>query len=178
MQSRVIGKAVDVDRYAVFLLSVFYFIPALLNAWKIYRNSLGEGSPSSSDCKASTCNAGDPASIPGSGRFPWRTKWQPIPVSLPGESNGQRSLVGYSPWGHKEVGTAEWLTHKSWLYQGGGGRSVNRSKRWKKRSESTKRTHRHRNSLVTTAKRAESGGGMDGPRKLLYTGWINNKVRL
>ena len=54
---------------------------------------------------------------------------------------------------------------------------MNRSKRWKKRSESTKQTHRRRNSLVTTAKRAESGGGMDEPRKLLYTGWIN-KVRL
>ena len=29
-------------------------------------------------------------------------KWQPTPVSLPGESHGQRSLVGYRPWGHKE----------------------------------------------------------------------------
>ena len=29
---------------------------------------------------------------------PWRRKWQPTPVSLPGESHGQRSLVGYSPW--------------------------------------------------------------------------------
>ena len=29
--------------------------------------------------------------------FPWRTKWQPTPVSLPGESHGRRSLVGYSP---------------------------------------------------------------------------------
>ena len=32
----------------------------------------------------------------------WRKDWQPTPVSLPGESHGQRSLVGYSPWGHKE----------------------------------------------------------------------------
>ena len=30
---------------------------------------------------------------------PWRRKWQPTPVFLPGESHGQRSLVGYSPWG-------------------------------------------------------------------------------
>ena len=29
---------------------------------------------------------------------PWRRKWQPTPVFLPGESHGQRSLVGYSPW--------------------------------------------------------------------------------
>ena len=39
--------------------------------------------------------------IPGSGRSPWRRAWQPSPVFLPGESHGQRSLVGHSPWGHK-----------------------------------------------------------------------------
>ena len=32
---------------------------------------------------------------------PWRRKWPPAPVVLPGESHGQRSLAGYSPWGHK-----------------------------------------------------------------------------
>ena len=36
-----------------------------------------------------------------------RRIWQPTPVFLPGESHGQRSLVGYSPWGHKESDTAE-----------------------------------------------------------------------
>ena len=36
-----------------------------------------------------------------------RRKWQPTPVVLPGESHGQRSLVGYSPWGHKELDTTE-----------------------------------------------------------------------
>ena len=35
-------------------------------------------------------------------KIPWRRAWQAIPVFLPGESHGQRSLVGYSPWGHKE----------------------------------------------------------------------------
>ena len=30
--------------------------------------------------------------------IPWRRAWQPTPVFLPGESHGQRSLVGYSPW--------------------------------------------------------------------------------
>ena len=34
-------------------------------------------------------------------KIPWRRKWQPIPVFLPGESHGQRSLVGYSPRGCK-----------------------------------------------------------------------------
>ena len=37
----------------------------------------------------------------------WRRKWQPTPVFLPGESHGQRSLAGYSPWGHKEWDTTE-----------------------------------------------------------------------
>ena len=32
----------------------------------------------------------------------WSRKWPPAPVFLPGKFHGQRSLVGYSPWGHKE----------------------------------------------------------------------------
>ena len=39
----------------------------------------------------------------------WRRKWQPTPALLPGESRGGRSLVGYSPWGHKELDTTERL---------------------------------------------------------------------
>ena len=38
---------------------------------------------------------------------PWRREWQPTPVFLPGESHGQRSLVGYSPWGPTESDTTE-----------------------------------------------------------------------
>ena len=38
-----------------------------------------------------------------------RRKWQPTPVLLPGKSNGWKSLVGYSPWGHKESDTTERL---------------------------------------------------------------------
>ena len=33
---------------------------------------------------------------------PWRREWLPTLVFMPGEFHGQRSLVGYSPWGHKE----------------------------------------------------------------------------
>ena len=40
-------------------------------------------------------------------KIPWRRKWQPTPVSLPGKFHGQRSLVGYSPWGSKELDTTE-----------------------------------------------------------------------
>ena len=39
----------------------------------------------------------------------WRRKWQLTPVFLPGESYGQRSLVGYSSWGRKESDTTEQL---------------------------------------------------------------------
>ena len=39
----------------------------------------------------------------------WRRKQQPIPVLLPGKSHGQRSLVGYSPWGHEELDMTERL---------------------------------------------------------------------
>ena len=41
--------------------------------------------------------------------MPWRRKWQPTPVPLPGKSHGQRTLVGYSPWGRKEWDTTEQL---------------------------------------------------------------------
>jgi len=43
-------------------------------------------------------------------KIPWRREWQPTPVFLPGESHGQRRLVGYSPQGHKESNTTERLT--------------------------------------------------------------------
>ena len=59
------------------------------------------GFPDGSANKESACNAGDLGSISVSGRPPWRRKWQPTPVFLPGKYHGQRSLAGYSPWGLK-----------------------------------------------------------------------------
>ena len=44
------------------------------------------------------------------GKIPWRRKWKPTPVFLPGESHGQRSLAGYSPQDHKESDMTERLT--------------------------------------------------------------------
>ena len=67
------------------------------------------GFPGGSEGKASACNAGDLGLIPGWGRFPWRRQWQPTPVFLPGKPHGWRSLVGYSPWSHKESDTTEQL---------------------------------------------------------------------
>ena len=57
------------------------------------------------DSKESACNAGDPGSIPGSGRSP--------AVFLPGKFPGQRSLAGYSPWCHKESNVTEYLS--TWM---------------------------------------------------------------
>ena len=44
---------------------------------------------------------------PWDGKIPWRRAWQPTLVFLSGESQGQRSLEGYSPWGHKELDMTE-----------------------------------------------------------------------
>ena len=57
--------------------------------------------------KITPAGEGDMASIPGSGRFPWRREQQPTPVFSPGESRGQRSLAGYSPWSRRESNAAE-----------------------------------------------------------------------
>jgi len=62
-----------------------------------------QGLPQGLSSKESTCSAGDVGLIPGSGRFPWRRKWQPTLVFLPEKSHGQRSLVGYGQQGHKRV---------------------------------------------------------------------------
>ena len=68
------------------------------------------GFPGGSDGKESACSVGDLSSIPGSGRSAGGKKWQSAPVFLPREVHGQRSLVGYGPWGHKEWDTTEQLT--------------------------------------------------------------------
>ena len=47
---------------------------------------------------------------PGVQKIPWSRNWQPIPVFLLKKFHGQRSLVGYSPWGHKESDTTELLS--------------------------------------------------------------------
>ena len=57
--------------------------------------------------KTLPANAGDVRKhrfYPWVGKIPWRRAWQPTLVFLPGESHGQRPLVGYSLWGFKERG--------------------------------------------------------------------------
>ena len=75
------------------------------------------GYPGGSDSKESSCNAGVPGSIPGLGRSPGEENSYPLQYSLLRESQGQRSLLHHSPWGHKELDTTEWLNmHASYLY--------------------------------------------------------------
>ena len=89
-----------------------YNIPNKVNSYFFFfkRPSLqvdslpSEGFPSGSNGNKNERNSG---SLPGLG-IPWRRKWQPTPVFLPGESHGQRSLVGYSPQGCK---SQTWLSN-------------------------------------------------------------------
>ena len=58
-----------------------------------------------SDGKSICLQCGRPRFDPWVGKIPWRRKWHPTPVFLPGESHRRRSLVGCSPRGHKESDT-------------------------------------------------------------------------
>ena len=71
----------------------------------------GWTSPGGSSGKEPTCQCRRRGFHSWVGKIPWRRKWQPTPVFLPGKSHGQRSLVGYSPWGHKRVGH-NWATEQ------------------------------------------------------------------
>ena len=54
---------------------------------------------------ANAGEAKDAGSIPWVRKIPWRRKWQPTALYLPGKFHGQRSLAGYSPWGHTHACT-------------------------------------------------------------------------
>ena len=80
--------------------------------------------PGGPDGKKSTCSAGDLGSIPGLGRSPGGGHGNPLQYSCLENPHGQRSLAGYSPWGHKESDTTErpnmalvvwWLRIHLWM---------------------------------------------------------------
>ena len=73
------------------------------------------GFPGDSDGEESTCNAGDPGSIPGSGRSSGVDRLS-TPVFFPGEFHSQTSPAGYSPWGQEESDMIEQLTHREMFY--------------------------------------------------------------
>ena len=71
--------------------------------------------------KESTCNAGDTGdgdSIPRLGRSPGGWHGYPLQYSCLEKSHGQRSLVGYSPWGPKKLDLTEVTEHGNWHYMG------------------------------------------------------------
>ena len=80
-------------------LIVLYFFFTILPWWL-------SGKESACQCRRHR----RPEFSPWVGKTLWRRKWQPTPVFLPGEFHGQRSLVGYSPWGHKESDMIEGVT--------------------------------------------------------------------
>ena len=75
--------------------------------WPQRGQSRDLGFPGGSDGKETACNAGDPDLIPRLGRFPGEENGKPLQYPRPGESHGQRSLMGYTPWGGKELDTTE-----------------------------------------------------------------------
>ena len=75
--------------------------------FELGRDFRAEGFPGGSAGKESAYNAGDPGSVPGSGRPPGEGSGLPIAVFWPGAFCGQRSLAGYSLWGRKELDMTE-----------------------------------------------------------------------
>ena len=78
-----------------------------------YNFACPQGIPQWSAVKESTWNAGDAGLIPGLGRSPGEGDGNSLQYSWPGKSHEQRSLVGYRPWGRRELDTTEWLNNKS-----------------------------------------------------------------
>ena len=90
------------------------FTPTVVSAGRVIPLQLSMslwvlGFPSGSDSKCLCLQCRRPGFDPRVRKIPWRSKWQPTPVLLPGKFHGWRSLVGYSPWGPKESDMTEQL---------------------------------------------------------------------
>ena len=77
--------------------------------WSLLKNSFPGGSAG----KESTCSTGDLGLIPGLGRSPEGRLGNPLQYSCLESPHGQRSLAGYSPWGHKALDMTEHSTHSN-----------------------------------------------------------------
>ena len=99
------------DRSVPVSLALSLFCKIVLALWgSLLWNSRLPSWPRSTDsaCQCRRCRRC--GFDPWVGKIPWKRKWQLTPVFLPGESHGQRSLAGYSPWAHKESATSEPLS--------------------------------------------------------------------
>ena len=99
-------------------LSVIEIYSFLLSAWESsrfweptkYSLLQDQGFPGDTVVKESACQCRRHKTnrfYPWVGKISWSKKWQPTPVFLPGKFHGQRRLVGYNTWGHKEPDTTE-----------------------------------------------------------------------
>ena len=77
----IISRSIHVDANGI--IHSFLWLSSILLCVYIYW-----GFPGGSDGKESACNAGDSGSTPWVGKIPWKRKWQPTPVFLPGEFHG------------------------------------------------------------------------------------------
>ena len=77
------------------------------------------GFPGGAEVKNLTANVGKARDRfdPWVGKVPWWRKWQPTPVFVPKKSHRQRSLEGYSPWGHKELDRIERLSTRTAIWR-------------------------------------------------------------
>ena len=81
-------------------LFVYFFLPSCRLPWWLRG-------------KESACQFRGQGFNPWVRKIPWKRKWQPTSVFLPGKFHGQRRLSGYSPWGCKESDTTWWLKSKN-----------------------------------------------------------------
>ena len=92
-------------------LVAFYLIINLFN-----NLLLGTSHTVGSVVKNPPGDTGEAGLVPGWGSSPTEGKRQPTPVFLPGKSHGQRSLAGYSPWGHDLATKQQQLHTRHWRY--------------------------------------------------------------
>ena len=97
--------------FCLFLKIILYFSIIGLQSCFSFRCTGFPGGPHNKEPHCQCSRLESRGFDPWVGKIPWRRKWQPTPVFLAGESQGQRSLAGYSPWGCKEL-TARLSTHK------------------------------------------------------------------
>ena len=96
------------------------------NLYKKKHKTTLKGREKSAQLRALRCKKQHNGTFPGLffcftdlwvGKIPWRRKWQPAPVFSPGESHGQRSLAGSSPWDGRKSDMTEWTTFSPTLYR-------------------------------------------------------------
>ena len=93
----------DVPSHVIMSVCIRHLIVGLQGS----HQTLNACFPGGSDGKESACNAGDPDSIPGSGRSPGEGNGYPLQYSCLEYLHGLNDLAGYNPWGHKESDTTE-----------------------------------------------------------------------